>query len=310
MLFSVVVVNWDLWEELEACLESLTAQTHRELEVIVVDNGSSDGSPDLVVERFPQFKLLRQTENLGFAEACNRGIAASHGEWVAMLNNDAVAEPGWAEALVRAAEGAPAHLGMLQSLMLFKAKPDVINTTGIGLGSDGGGFDLNEGMPRQAGAVKAEIFCASAGAAAYRRSMLEQISLESGYFDRTHFMYLEDLDLGWRAQLAGWTATYLPDAVVYHRYHGSSQRHGRDWLRAIARTNRIRTLLKNGSWPLLAKLSVSMLGASLEVFWHAQARAPQALFEAVKTGLRGRKEVTALSTQDRRHIENKWLLKR
>jgi GT2 family glycosyltransferase len=226
MLLSVVVVNWELRDELQACLESLEAQTHPELEVIVVDNGSTDGSADFVAERFPHFKLIRESENLGFAEACNRGIAASHGEWVAMLNNDAVAESGWAAALVRAAERAPTRLGMLQSLMLFKARPDVINTTGIGLGANGGGFDLHEGMPRMAGAAEAEIFCASAGAAAYRRSMLEQIRLENGYFDRTHFMYSEDLDLGWRAQLAGWTASYLPDSVVYHRYHGSSSAAG------------------------------------------------------------------------------------
>jgi GT2 family glycosyltransferase len=307
MLLSVVVVNWNLRDELHACLTSLVEQSHRELEVIVVDNGSADGSAELVREQFPQFTLLPETSNLGFAEGCNRGIAVSHGEWVAMLNNDAVAAPDWAAELVRAAESAPSNLGMLQSLMLFKARPDVINSTGIGLAHNGGGFDRFEGRARSEGMQETDIFCVCAGAGAYRRSMLEQIQLKNGYFDRSHFMYSEDLDLGWRAQLAGWTAKYLPKSIVYHRYHGSSARHGKSWLQSISRTNRIRTLLKNASWPMLAKVSLDMLGDSGIVLWHSRARGFKALFGAVSTGLEARREVSALSRQERQRVEAKWL---
>ena len=307
MRLSVIVVNWNLQEELIACLDSLRLQTHEDLEVIVVDNGSHDGSAELVRSAYPEFTLLAESENLGFAEGCNRGIGLATGDWVAMLNNDAVADPDWAAALMRAAAAGSERLGMLQSLMLFKQRPDTINSTGIELSKNGGGRDRQEGLQRQVTHGVEEIFCCSAGAAAYRRTMLEQIKLQSGYFDRTHFMYSEDLDLGWRARLSGWSASYVPDSVVFHRYHGSSERHGRAWLKAISRTNRIRTLLKNASWPLLAKLSLNLFGAGLEVLWYAKASGPASLYRALTTGITARKEVTLLSTVGRRQVEAQWL---
>ncbi|HEX2673485.1 MAG TPA: glycosyltransferase family 2 protein, partial [Polyangiaceae bacterium] len=120
MRLSVVTINWNSRDDLTACLESLVAQTYQDLEVIVVDNASQDGSVELVRQRFPQFTVLPQTANLGFAEGCNVGIAACTGSWIALLNNDAVADPRWAEALVLAANRVPENCGMLQSLMLYQ----------------------------------------------------------------------------------------------------------------------------------------------------------------------------------------------
>jgi GT2 family glycosyltransferase len=310
MRLSVVVVNWNLRDELEECLESLRAQTHRDLDVVVVDNASTDGSASLVETKFSECALLRQTENLGFAEGCNRGITACTGDWVAMLNNDAVADREWAAALVRRAETAPQRCGMLQSLMLFKQRPEVINSTGIELGPDGGGRDRNEGLPRASGGAEEEIFCCTAGAAAYRRTMLEEVKLPSGYFDRGHFMYSEDMDLGWRARLAGWSAVYVPDAVVYHRYHASSDRHGRAWLATIGRANRIRTVLKNASWQFLARTSPSMLATFAEMLWYGRGSGPAALLGALCGGLSSRRHVTALCRETRRSVENKWMARR
>src|ERR1700752_2403973 len=104
MLLSVVIVNWNSREDLERCLVSLEEQTYRDLEIIVVDNGSTDGSGELGTTRFPQVTIITAHENLGFAEACNRGITKSNGVWVATLNNDTVADRDWAHALVAAAE--------------------------------------------------------------------------------------------------------------------------------------------------------------------------------------------------------------
>lgn len=307
MRLSVVVVNWNSKDHLAACLSALEKQTHRELQIIVVDNGSVDGSPELVAKRFPEVTLIATGENLGFAEGCNRGLAVAQGPWVAMLNNDAFAEPEWAAALVRAAESAGSSVGTLQSLMLFEGRPGIVNSTGVELLWNGTGCDRCEGKTRSECATPVEIFCATAGAAAYRRSMLEQIKLKNGYFDRTHFMYLEDLDLGWRAQLAGWSAQYVPDSVVHHVWHGSSNRHGKNWLAAMVRANRIRTVLKNASPDMIKRTGVNMMGAALELLWYARAKAPQALYGAVKAGLQGRQEVLAFSRRDRREVEAKWL---
>jgi len=306
MRLSVVIVNWNSREDLAECLASMVAQTHQDLEVIVVDNGSQDGSVAMVRERYAHFRLLDEGENLGFAEGCNRGIAAATGEWVAMLNNDTVAEPHWAEALVAAAVEGPPELGMLQSLMLFMQKPNVVNSTGIELDRYGSGVDRGEGASRADAQEPAEIFCCCAGAAAYRRSMLEQIKLKSGFFDRQHFMYSEDLDLGWRARLAGWSARYVPNSAVLHRYHGSSERRGSLWLQTLTTTNRVRTLLKNGSLRLIATQSPALLLLSFKLGKRAGADGWRALFRAVKNGIETRAEVDALCKQRRQDVETRW----
>ena len=107
MLLSVVTVNWNSRDDLAECLASLVAQSYSQLEVLIVDNGSTDGSVEMVRERFPQFILLEQSKNLGFAEGCNVGIARATGNWIALLNNDAVAAPDWAKTLAHAAERVP-----------------------------------------------------------------------------------------------------------------------------------------------------------------------------------------------------------
>ncbi len=306
MLLSVVVVNWNSIEDLRDCLASLRQQTHRELEVIVIDNGSSDGSPAMVRDQFPDFVLLSQSENLGFAEACNRGIEASSGEWVAMLNNDAIAKPDWAEHLVAAASSTSSDCGMLQSLMLYKLRPNTINSTGVEMTPLGFGRDRDEGKPRSSSQEIEPIFCPTAGAAGYRRSMLEAIRLSVGYFDRTHFMYYEDVDLGWRARLAGFTAYYVPRSVVYHRWHGSSDRHGPTWLEILADTNRLRTLIKNASISFLARHVVSILNGAFRLIRTAGLRGIPTLGQAVARSVTLRKEVSTIARVPRRDIDQKW----
>lgn len=306
MPFSVVVVNWNSRDDLRACLTSLREQTHRDLETIVVDNGSADGSADMVASEFPGVVLLRQSDNLGFAEGCNRGIEASHGDWVAMLNNDAVAEPGWAAALVAAAEKAPPDCGMLQSLLLYQARPGIINSTGAELTYSGGGRDRDGNMPRDAVSPAVDVFCPTAGAAAYRRRMLDAIKLATGYFDRDHFMYYEDLDLGWRARLAGWGAKYVPESVVHHRWHGSSARHGRSWLVVISCINRQRTLLKNASVPFILRTTPRTLLELGKIVWFGRAKGLATSARAIGQSLHHRPAIEAMSKVGRRHVERAW----
>lgn len=307
MLLSVVIVNWNSREDLRACLASLRGQTHRELEIIVVDNGSSDGSSAMVAEWFPECVLLCQGENLGFAEACNRGITASCGPWVAMLNNDTVAGADWAHALVSAAEQVDERCGMLQSLLLYQDRPGIINSTGIDLTHSGGGRDRHEGQPQAQAAQPEEIFCPTAGAAAYRRSMLEAIRLPEGYFDRSHFMYYEDLDLGWRARLCGWSARYVPESVVLHKWHGSSDRHGPTWLMNMAGTNRIRTLCKNASPGFVARTLGRTFSEGWRIVRQGRISAAGTLLGACARGLLQRSQVTRMARVDRRALERAWV---
>ena len=306
MLLSVVIVNWNSRDDLRACLLSLRGQTHRELEVVVVDNGSTDGSGEMVRREFAEFTLFCEGENLGFAEACNRGIDKSHGDWIALLNNDACAEPGWAEALVRAIESAPPDCGMLQSLLLYQDRPTIINSTGIELTYSGGGRDRDGGKPREEAMPSRDLFCATAGAAAYRRAMLDGIKLPTGYFDRNHFMYYEDLDLGWRARLAGWSARYVPDSVVFHRWHGSSARHGRSWLVTISCINRLRTLVKNASLAFILRTSPRTMLEVGKIVWLAKIDGVTRLARALQESAALRTHVASIESVSRAAVERTW----
>jgi GT2 family glycosyltransferase len=306
MRLSVVLVNWNSCADLLVCLESLARQTYKELEVIVVDNGSTDDSVRRAREQYPNCIVLQQEANLGFAEGANRGIEASHGDWVAVLNNDTVAEPRWAEHLVAAADAASDRCGMLQSVLLFMDRPAEINSTGIVLTPWGSGNDRREGE-RLAGLDAEEIFCPTAGACAYRRVMLEQIRLPAGYFDRDHFMYFEDLDLGWRARLAGWSAQLVPESVVLHKYQGSAVRHGHRWMIVLSHRNRLRTLIKNASPRFLARTLPRTLE---EIFRLARVdgmRTIVPLARAVLEASRQRAFVTALARGSREHLEANWV---
>jgi len=303
---SVVVVNWNLRGQLHACLTSLARQSLRDLEVIVVDNGSTDGSAAMVRAEFPDVVVVPQPDNLGFAEGANRGIAASRGAWVATLNNDAVAEPDWAKALADAAEGAEPTCGMLQSLLLYSRRPGTINSTGIRVTARGYGRDRDEGRSARE-PVAEDVFCPTAGAAAYRRVMLEAIRLPSGYFDRNHFLYYEDLDLGWRARLAGWTARYVPGSIVRHHWHASTDRIEPARLHEIAEINRLRTLVKNASLPFLVRTAPgsarSMAGLVRRGGRETLRRLGAALWESATA----RRWVSAMSVVGRTEIERAWV---
>lgn len=306
MRLSVVIVNWNSCGDLLACLESLARQQHQDLEVIVVDNGSTDGSVAAARARFPRCTILAQERNLGFAEGANLGIAASHGEWVALLNNDTVADEEWASSLVAAAEAAPPTCGMLQSVLLFMDRPSEINSTGIVLTAWGSGNDAREGA--QAEILRPEeIFCPTAGACAYRRSMLEAVRLTGGYFDREHFMYFEDLDLGWRARLAGYSALLVPSSIVLHKRHASAVRHGKRWMIMLSHRNRLRTLIKNASPEFLARTMPRTLEEILRMFRFDGVGMVLPLARAILDSARHRRTVSALARESRREVEATWV---
>ncbi len=209
---SIVIPNWNGARFLPPCLDSLRAQTYTDLEVIIVDNASSDESATLIRDNYPEVRLTVLPENRGFTGACNAGIEAAQGEFVALLNNDTEVDPGWAQAVVDAFAAHP-EVGSIASKMLLYDRRDHIHTTGDYFTLDGragnrGVWQRDEGQYDDA----TEVFSACGGSAVYRRTMLDEI----GLLDNDFFFSGEDVDLGWRAQLAGWQCRYVPGAVVYH----------------------------------------------------------------------------------------------
>ncbi len=214
---SVVIPNWNGLAHLPTCLEALRAQTYPSLEVIIVDNGSVDGSQDYATREYPEVRLLALDRNLGLTGGNNIGFRAARGEILISLNNDTEAEPGLVEWLVAALLDHP-EAGMAAAKMRLFDRRDTIHSAGDGYGVDGipfnrGVWQRDEGQFDQPG----WIFGGCGGAIAYRRAMLDQV----GLFDESFFMYCEDVDLNWRSQLAGWKCWYAPEAVVYHKLSAS-----------------------------------------------------------------------------------------
>ena len=212
----IIVVNWNGRAFLEECLQSIREQTYRSFSVVLVDNGSTDGSLMLVRNRFPEVQVIALPENRGFAAANNCALQGLGTPYAALLNNDAVAEPGWLGSLVEALEQTK-EAGFAASKMLYYHQPDVIDRCGDGYTRAGVGLLRGRGEPASNYDRREWVFGACAGAALYRTDMLRDI----GLFDEDFFLIHEDLDLSFRAQLRGYRCLYVPEARVLHKASGS-----------------------------------------------------------------------------------------
>jgi GT2 family glycosyltransferase len=213
-LVSAVVVNWNGGTMLQDALASLFAQTWPALEVILVDNASTDGSADAAARHFGErLVVIRNPKNEGFARGNNVGFAAATGEWIFLLNSDAACEADCIEELMRFVDTKP-HVGQLACRVAVAGQPNIFDSVGLLLYPDGvcrsrGWEEKDLGQYDRAEEVLAPHGCACA----LRKTMLDQI----GGFDEDFFCYLEDLDLGVRGQLAGWACWYVPTARVRHK---------------------------------------------------------------------------------------------
>ncbi len=217
---SVLVVNFNGRKFLGECLWSLANQSYPRdrFEVIVVDNASGDGSVEFVREQLPWVKLIESKKNLGFAAGNNAGFEMAHGDWIALLNNDAVAEREWLATSIKAGVTQPT-IGGVASHIVFHDDPDRINSTGLILLRDGRGADRDFGCRAdQVKRPRGEVFGGCGAGLVLRREMLDEL----GLFDPKLFMYYEDLDLAWRAQRIGWRFVYEPTARVRHVFGASA----------------------------------------------------------------------------------------
>ena len=205
---TIIIPNYNGIRYIENCLKSLEGEP---AEVVVVDNGSTDGSRELVQERFPRVRLIAFDKNHGFCAAVNRGITVSKTTYVILLNDDTVAEPGFVRALEAALDGdKKAFSGAAQ--MVNMRHPDLIDDAGDYYCALGWAFAAGKDRPRAGYNSLREIFSACGGACIYRRAILHKI----GMLDENHFASLEDVDLGYRAKIYGYRNLYVPEAVVHH----------------------------------------------------------------------------------------------
>ncbi len=208
----IVIPNWNGREMLKICLSSLAAQSYTNFSVIVVDNGSTDGSVEFLQADYPDVKLVKLPENRGFSAAVNTGIKSGNRDWVLLLNNDIEVDPRCLENLVAQCTLEP-RVKMFALKMVSFHDRSILDGAGDGVLRGGVGYRLGTMEPdSQRYNLKRKVFGACAGAALYHRSLFAEI----GYFDEEFFAYLEDVDLNMRAVRAGHSCCYVPEAVVYH----------------------------------------------------------------------------------------------
>ncbi|MCZ6794737.1 MAG: glycosyltransferase family 2 protein [Planctomycetota bacterium] len=249
---SAVIVSWNSLRYLPRCLESLREQELPPREIILVDNGSTDGTREWVRRHHPGVRLIANDSNRGFCVANNQGIQVAAGDHVLLLNTDVVLERGFLAVLAAALETDPG-LGWASGKLL-SWEPDRESAEGPQVIDSAGElvFHTRRSINRGEGEIdrgqydrREEVFGVTAAAALYRRAMLDDVRLEGEYLDSDYFAYMEDSDLSWRAQLRGWRCLYDPQAVAHHVRHHATDRSLE--IRRHAHANRYLNLVKNES---------------------------------------------------------------
>ena len=221
-LVSVTLVTYNSGRFIKRCLESVLEQKYPNLEVVIIDNASTDGTVDILEPFADRCRIYYNDENIGFAAAQNQAITLAKGEWVLTLNPDVLLLPGFVQSLVEAGQVDPkvgTVCGKLLTILSTFDLPDkqLVDSTGIYFTPmlrhlDRGSQEIDNGHY-----LSFEyVFGATAAAALYRRQMIEDISILNEFFDPDFFVYREDADVAWRAQLMGWRCIYTPHARGYH----------------------------------------------------------------------------------------------
>jgi GT2 family glycosyltransferase/radical SAM superfamily enzyme YgiQ (UPF0313 family) len=211
-LVSVIIPNYNGEAFIRAAVQSVLEQTYQPVEIIVIDNHSTDKSVEIVRRNFPSVKLVEFTDNYGFAFAANAGISIAEGDYIALLNPDAKADPQWLQNILPALESSP-QIGFGASKVLCHHNPELIDSAGDAILTNGRAFNIaHHNRDTKEHNIRRWVFGATGAAVVYKRHVLK----EAGNFDSDFFMYLEDVDLSMRLQLLGYKCVYEPTSVVYH----------------------------------------------------------------------------------------------
>lgn len=257
---SAIVLTYRRQDRLQACLESLAASldlVDAPTEMVVVDNGSEENAASAAIaSMWPAASVVTLPRNHGYPGGLNAGLEASHGEWIFCVGDDATVQPSAVARMLAAGRASP-EIGSVAAQMLFADSRNggVINSAGLEIDRLGIACDRLLGAPSEASESRpTEVFGTSGGAALYRRRMLE----ETGGFDNSFHLYLEDADLAWRARARGWSCIYEPRAVVHH-HHSQTARHRSSYKYFHVGRNRVRMLAKNATTQQLLRYAPLMI---------------------------------------------------
>jgi len=249
-LVTAIVVTLNNIDLLKKCLNSLYEQDYEPVEIVVVDNGSDEDIQGVLAEAFPEVRLIRMDTNHGFAAGNNRGIEISKGKYIALINNDAMAESQWISAMVAAAE-ADSSVAAAASIIIDGNRQGVLDSCGVGIGLDGMSRQAMRGLPVIELTQPKEVLLFSGCACLLRRAALKDV----GFFDEDFFAYCEDTDLGLRMRRAGWKIVVAPGAYVKHFYSMTAGKFSLQKIYWVER-NHLWVAIKNFPWFLLATVPV------------------------------------------------------
>ncbi len=281
---TIIIPNYNGLSFMEPCFESLKEQTVRDFKVLVVDNGSTDGSVEWLKEhRVPSIFLK---ENTGFSGAVNTGIRAADTPYVLLLNNDTRVEPGFVAAMERAMDQSP-KIFSVSSRMIQMYHPELLDDAGDMYSILGWAYQRGVGRSVNLYQKSCRVFSACAGAAIYRRAVFDEI----GLFDELHFAYLEDIDVGWRAKLYGYDNVYCPDAAVYHVGSGTSGSRYNSFKVRLAVRNCIYLNYKNmPGWQILLNAPFLLAGIFVKYLFFVKNGFGGDYVSGLKEGIRTRKQ--------------------
>ncbi len=283
-MVSVIIPNYNGEHFLKACLEALKRQTFDDMEVILVDNASTDDSIKLAKELYREIRVIELHDNTGFAYAVNRGIEAAKGEYVLLLNNDTIVFPNFVKNQYKMIKGKP-DVFSCSALMIQNQNHELVDDAGDELAVLGWGFAPDRDKPVSGCGVPHEVFSSCAGAAIYRKAVFDEI----GLFDESFFAYLEDMDVGYRARLAGYRNLYNPYAKVYHLGSASSgSRHNAFKVELSARNSMYMMKKNMPVWQYILNLPFIVAGIAIKTVYFAKKGIAGAYIRGIYRGIFGK----------------------
>ncbi len=306
MDLTVIIPNYNGQHFLGECLDSLKNQDHP-CAVIVIDNGSHDKSADYIREIYPEFTLIENHENLGFAAAVNQGIKASDSEYIFLLNNDVFLDVETIPNLLKCIKKDD-KIFAVSSKMIKYHDPTKMDDAGDEYTILGWARRVGYGKSPDQYVLEREIFSACAGAAIYRRSILDEI----GYFDENFFAYMEDVDISYRARIHGYTCLYCPEAVVYHVGSGTSGSRYNEFKTRLAARNNVYVPYKNMPWPqLVINAPFLLIGYLIKYFFFRSLGYGNTYLTGLKEGFKSRGKINRVQYTPenfRNYLLIEWLL--
>lgn len=279
---TLVIPNYNGIQFLDPCLNSVAHQTIlADLEVLVIDNGSTDGSMDCLEERFPWVRPISLDENYGFCRAVNEGIRAAKSEFIILLNNDTTIEPEFCEELLTAIQK-DTKIFSCAAKMIQSSDHSRLDDAGNFYCALGWAFARAKGKSSELYSYNQKIFASCGGAAIYRKSVFEEI----GDFDEEHFAYLEDIDIGYRAQIYGYENWYIPKAQVYHVGSGTTGSRYNEFKIGYSARNNVYLIYKN--MPLLQlilNMPLLLIGFAVKGLFFAKKNYGKEYWQGLKAGI-------------------------